>query len=126
MTPKFKYDPEQHCLREQPNPNMPRPNSLTVYGSIIHESWNNHLASLHSIRCAFKTVWNEGELSDGVHFCIRPDGLAFPLTAQPRLYTQAEALEIWRAGYDCGHAEAAREDYIDKEQFFKTRFNVEL
>jgi hypothetical protein len=128
MTPKFKYDPTSHCLREV----IQKPDK-TCYEHAqfntpdkFREEIERRLASLRVIPCAPGELFPEGELVEGVHFkTFTGIGTeAYPIT--PRLYTQAEALEIWRAGYDCGHAEAAREDYIEKQQYFKTRFKVEL
>lgn len=132
MTPKFTYDPDHNCLREVARMEEPvmAEFKTNAYWTAM-DVYNLHIASLRVIPCATVTKWPEGELEEGLHFrqttffpSFKP--FAVPNTPQPRLYTQAEADEIWRAGYDCGHAEAAREDYIDKEQYFKTRFNVEL
>lgn len=133
MTPTFKYDPDSHCLREVAR--MEKPTWVPmVLSSLAQQQYNNHLASLRVIPCAPGSKWPEWELEEVVDFEILPTTTyqtdpmpqAFPVT-QPRLYTQAEAEEIWDGGWNAAiYYSIHDEENITKQQYFKTRFNVEL
>lgn len=131
MTPTFLYDPQQHCLREvarlrEPVKDIfksPRGYELAV------RAYRLHLASLRVIPCASDTKWPEGELEEQIDFKwgVGPlNGFVLPIT-QPRLYTQAEAEEIWDGGWNAAiYYSIHDEENITKQQYFKTRFNEDI
>lgn len=126
MTPKFKYDPEHDCLRE-----------VVVNEWILTcpcDSCMKTRASLISIECQPGSFWPEGELENEVDFFVNGIiPIAFPITPQPRLYTQAEAEEIFKDAYRMGMTYKMGLDIgiespleHEQQQYFKTRFNVDI
>lgn len=133
MTPKFKHDPEHNCLREVARVKKPHhhpwadntgnPISADKNADDWHR-YNAHLSSLRVIPCAPGSKWPEGEMLEGVDFYLSL--FAIPLTPQHRLYTQEEAEEIYNAGFVQGtRDQSTQRDKIAKQQYFKTRFNVD-
>lgn len=133
MTPKFKYDPQQHCLREVVSKPVwdseryqSRKHYIKEYGDYLE-----NLALPRVIPCAPWLKWAEGEFVEGVDFEVLSD-FAFPITKPPRTFTLAEVLEIFQDAYRLGMTYTMAENgtHVDplsteRQQYFKTRFNVE-